>query len=146
MHTQTSLLFQPKLSVRSAVEALCWSTNSREANSLCSCSGMTRTCRDMEYSIFTFYACVSTSGSEIKWQINTINLKDSRYIHSYNIQRLTFAPGFSLASRHPNSSRPKLNSCSEKVPNTIIYCINDSKSDPGKKKKKITRPDLWTLG
>lgn len=40
---QTSLLFQPKLSVRSAVVALWWSTNSRRANSLWSSSGITLT-------------------------------------------------------------------------------------------------------
>lgn len=44
----TSVLFQPKLSVRSDVEALCWSTSSRLAKSLCSSSGITLTCAKVD--------------------------------------------------------------------------------------------------
>lgn len=44
----TSVLFQPKLSVRADVEALCWSTSSRLAKSLCSSSGITLTCRKVD--------------------------------------------------------------------------------------------------
>lgn len=49
----TSVLFQPKLSVRSAVEALCWSTSSRLAKSLCSCNGITLTCKKADKTVCT---------------------------------------------------------------------------------------------
>lgn len=63
---QTSLLFQPKLSVRLEVEALCWSTSNRLANSLWSSSGITLTWGEGKIS-FHHQASVDTPAGTLQY-------------------------------------------------------------------------------
>lgn len=67
--TQTSLLFQPKLLVRLAVEALCWSTNRRLANSFCNSSGITLTWGGRGWQLKLHYTNTQTLHSLFKLQV-----------------------------------------------------------------------------